>query len=170
MKQSAGAAVANCQVLSLGSLSLELLFPPKRCSKGVPITYSQEKWFFPTDLNINFPFHKRGKPIPAVIIRYCSSISMFVHKLFYRTTANRSYQCLWGAAQESPLNSPPTATRELHSLARHTQAHPSSFAHVGLLGPRLFKNISGILTGPHHSVGNCRASPPLQSRAEQITY
>lgn len=83
------------------------------------------------DFQVHLPVHKRGKPIPAVSIRYQNSISTFVHELFCWTTANRSYQCHWEAAEEVPPKHPACSTEICVSLPgthRHTPVALASLA------------------------------------------
>lgn len=96
-------------------------------------------------------------------------MSTLVHELLCWTTANRSYQCHWEATavpSRAPSTAPSSSNRR---PAYPRQAHTdtlSNHTHVCLLEPRLFKDIRGILTWSHDSVGNCGMHLPLQSRAE----
>lgn len=96
-------------------------------------------------------------------------MSTLVHELLCWTTANRSYQCHWEATAV-PSSAPSTAPSSSNRRPAYPrQAHTdtlSNHTHVCLLEPRLFKDIRGILTWSHDSVGNCGMHLPLQSRAE----
>lgn len=76
-----------------------------------------------------------------------------------------------GRQLKSLLNSPSSSNQPKTCLSL-----PGTHRHTPVSSPTtacwswLFKDIGGILSWPHDSVGNCRASLPLQSRTRQITY
>ena len=72
----------------------------------------------------------------------------------------------WSPLHIPLLHCPPAATGDLLIPAGHTQGTLSNLTQVHLLEPRLFKDISGILTRPHDSEGNGSVRLSLPSRTE----
>lgn len=138
--------------LRLSVCAANFLLFPKSCSRWVHTTYLWGQVISPQHMPMSiFPPTKEDSQFLLVVITHCLSLTeSCTHSSL--EPLQRDHTCVAWKQLRQPLAVP--RIRSPAALCQPAWVSSKPSTRLALLEPRLFKNISGILTRPPDSVGN----------------